>query len=151
MTVVCIYRAQPLNGRGGEPTIIRLAEQIPDVGHGGDVLARAKALYAGEGERLASALWNSLPGGTFDALLGEMLALKASLFRVGYGGGGGDRLPVDPRTAVRQAINELLTAQPHDGHAGPVPTEWESSSAFVVVEEWVERIARRLEGRGAPS
>lgn len=39
-------------------------------------------IYQSEAEALCSALWQSLPGGTVDALLREMLLRRASKFRV---------------------------------------------------------------------
>lgn len=40
------------------------------------------AIYQNEAETLCEALWRSLPGGTVDALLREMLLRRASKFRV---------------------------------------------------------------------
>ena len=45
-------------------------------------LETARAFYAGQARELADALFASLPGGTIDALLVEMLDRKRSLFRV---------------------------------------------------------------------
>lgn len=47
-------------------------------------LSKIKALYTCEGAKLAQQLFDTLPGGTFDALLVEMLDIKASLLRVGH-------------------------------------------------------------------
>lgn len=58
-----------------------------------------RRFYNAEAKELAEALWKSLPGGTFSALVAEMLEKRASLLRVPFGAperneeGGGD-----PRT-----------------------------------------------------
>lgn len=43
-----------------------------------------KALFVRDGVAIAEALWNSLPGGTLDVLTGELLARRASVFRVRF-------------------------------------------------------------------
>jgi hypothetical protein len=75
------YRAEPINDHGGEPTPI--AEQIPAMGVENFSVKDAQALYATQGRVLADALYDSLPGGTLDELLAELLQRRASLFRVG--------------------------------------------------------------------
>lgn len=67
--------------------------------------------------------------------------------------GPGDRVMDDQehveavRAAVRDAINALLNEQPHDEPAAA----WESSTAFVVVEHWTDRIAAAVLGSVDPS
>lgn len=43
-----------------------------------------KALFVNDGLAIAAALWDSLPGGTLDVLTGELLARRASQFRVRF-------------------------------------------------------------------
>jgi hypothetical protein len=80
---VGIHRAEPINGHGGEPTVISITELAPAFGPIGEVEV-AVALWTEQGKRLADALYDSLPGGTLDALLAELFRRRASLFRVGF-------------------------------------------------------------------
>jgi len=83
---VHILRAQPIAGHGGVPTHIHIAREIPPVEHFAQ-LKDAWVLYQAEGQRLADALYDSLPGGTLDQLLLQLLQRRASLFH----------LPEDPK------------------------------------------------------
>lgn len=60
-----------------------LRERTESIGYDGQ-LSGIKAFYTREGAKLAQQLFDTLPGGTFDALLVEMLDIKASLLRVGH-------------------------------------------------------------------
>ena len=84
-----IYHAEPTHrGDRFAPVVIRIAEVIPPIeGHDPGVFERAQALYADQGRQVAQALYDSLPGGTMDALLAELLERRASLFRVSFGRG----------------------------------------------------------------
>lgn len=62
-------------------------EAVPEFGRAPDqplseYLARAKDFYQAQGKELAHVLLQTLPGGTFDQLLCEMLQIKSSHFRV---------------------------------------------------------------------
>ena len=47
-------------------------------------LTESRQLHAQQGAALADALFSSLPGGTIDELLAEMMVRRASLFRVPF-------------------------------------------------------------------
>lgn len=49
------------------------------------MMGRAHAFYEEQARQIEEALHGSLPGGTYDRLLGLMLARKASHFRVAFG------------------------------------------------------------------
>lgn len=66
-------------GSNNPPTLtIEVHEQIGEVGS----LIEARQLHARQAEMLANALLASLPGGTVDALLAELMRRRASLFSV---------------------------------------------------------------------
>lgn len=52
-----------------------------------DRLEDADAVYLKDAQELCAVLYATLPGGTFDRLLGEMLKIKASHFRVSFSKG----------------------------------------------------------------
>ncbi len=67
------------NGQGGlDPVIIRIDEKIPEFSD----LNEARILYSMEAKKLASALWDILPGGTISALFAEMCERHINLLRV---------------------------------------------------------------------
>ncbi len=45
----------------------------------------ANAYFEEQAQQIEESLWASLPGGTYDRLLGRMLARKASHYRVAHG------------------------------------------------------------------
>jgi hypothetical protein len=51
-------------------------------------LLEYREMYKEEALKLVDALFETLPGGTFDAMLAEMLIRKASVLRVSYQEGG---------------------------------------------------------------
>lgn len=57
---------------------IEVSEQIHDVA----TLEEARGLHARQGSALADAIMASMPGGTVDALLAELMRRRASLFSV---------------------------------------------------------------------
>lgn len=61
---------------------IEVHEQIHDVGS----LEEARVLHSRQGTALADAILASLPGGTVDALLVELMRRRASLLSVPLGG-----------------------------------------------------------------
>lgn len=78
MRHVELYRAQDiLRDDPVLPVTIMIGEPLPEVPY-----ANAVRLFAEQARVLADALEESLPGGTLDALLGELHARKASLLRV---------------------------------------------------------------------
>lgn len=81
------YKAQRTAEEVPDVRIVAVRE-IPDICGEVDPLATARSLYEEEGKRLAYALRRSLPGGTIDALLRELLLQRASLLRVPMPDGG---------------------------------------------------------------
>lgn len=89
MNTLQIYKAQPTVK--DEPvedlTIVmdkelpRIPEDIP-VQEGQDSIETSRRLHRAQARQLCNALVMTLPGGTLDALLGELLQLKASVYRV---------------------------------------------------------------------
>lgn len=85
-----IYRAQPIGTEQPEVVQIVIEQNFPDLpgrGRLSDVLAEAAQVFDKEAQMLFEAL-QSLPGGTWDRLLGKMLEHKASHFVVGHGSRG---------------------------------------------------------------
>lgn len=83
MKTVDIRRAQPINDHGGEPTVIRIVEEVPSL-ESVWAAEEARAMFAADATRLVDALYAALPGGTLDELLMRLLQRRASLFRVGF-------------------------------------------------------------------
>jgi hypothetical protein len=61
--------------------IIRLVDQVPDLGTN---MKEWGAFYDGQAKDLAKALYEALPGGTFDRLCAELLFRQATLLKVSY-------------------------------------------------------------------
>lgn len=81
-----IHRAQS----DSQPVTIVIDEQLPELERFGDEplsewLQRSAERFNKEGRRLEEALHCALPGGTYDRLLGYMLARKASHFVTPFG------------------------------------------------------------------
>lgn len=75
---VYVLRAGSIGGSNPPEVVIEIIEQIGEVGS----LREARQLHKKQGEVLAEALLASLPGGTVDALLAELMRRRASLFSV---------------------------------------------------------------------
>ncbi|SER35458.1 hypothetical protein [Giesbergeria anulus] len=75
-----LLRAASLGGNSSPPNlkIIVGESQMPD----NLSIEAAKEIYAAQAKELADGLLKSLPGGTLDQLLAELLERKASLLRV---------------------------------------------------------------------
>ncbi len=67
-----------------QPVVIRIEHEAPETPPTSDYAQQAAARFQEQGESLADALWEALPGGTIDALLGAMLTRRASLLRVRF-------------------------------------------------------------------
>jgi hypothetical protein len=81
MTEISIYRADGLGPNESVPPVtIRIDKPMPGFNSSDDARARFKA----DGDAIAEALWSVLPGGTVDALIGDLLARRASLLRVRF-------------------------------------------------------------------
>jgi hypothetical protein len=82
MSELTLHKAQPTGPQKIEPVTVVIAETIPEFKTLNDI-----SLFAStEANRLEQALYNSLPGATYDRLLGIMLERKATHFRVAHGG-----------------------------------------------------------------
>lgn len=77
MNFLEIHKAQD-GGAPVQPVSIRIGDAFPDL----ETLAEGSALHKKNAEKLLNALTNSLPGGTMDHLLAQMLEQKASNFVV---------------------------------------------------------------------
>lgn len=76
MKTVRAYRAQAARpDKPVEQVTIEIDDEIPASGVAFEEQART----------LASVLWETLPGGTIDALIAEMLKRRASKYRVPFG------------------------------------------------------------------
>lgn len=78
--IVNIFRAQAIAGEV-EPVLIQITEELPQFDRD-NPLELLAARYSSQAISLANALEASLPGGTMDALLREMLKRRASLLVV---------------------------------------------------------------------
>ena len=79
MKKVYIYKAQGITASEPlEPVVIVLGEQVPNVVD----LEEARRIYEREAVKLADVLLSTLPGGTFDQLMDELMKRRATLFRV---------------------------------------------------------------------
>lgn len=90
MRKVTTYLAQPIGDRKPEPFTIEASEAFPDVQmmenmSGDDFLEECHRRHHEQASKIAEVLFTSLPGGTIDALLGEFLRRRASLFSVPLG------------------------------------------------------------------
>lgn len=77
MQTVEIYKAMPIwDEKAGSVTIL-IDDEFPEC----PTLFTSRALHVDQAKKLADALWKSLPGGTIDALMVELMSRKVSLFR----------------------------------------------------------------------
>ena len=79
-----IYKAQATGDKAVDDVQISISAAFPDMYRFEYPLKAAEALFSKEAECLEEALHASLPGGTYDHLLGKMLARKASHFVVSH-------------------------------------------------------------------
>lgn len=76
-----VHIASPVHPDDKVPPLnINGAEEVPDDLPADDL----RALFVNDGLAVAEALWDSLPGGALDVLTGELLARRASQFRVRF-------------------------------------------------------------------
>lgn len=76
MKIVLILKAQPAVAPI-EPVKIVMDRVVPDMG-----MEEAREFYIEQGKELADVLCSTLPGGTLDQLICELMTKRASLFRV---------------------------------------------------------------------
>ena len=81
MKTVKISKAQPIGDQKIENVTIEIWVEFPDI----DSVPMSKLQHLSEASDLELALYNALPGGTYDRLLGLMLARKATHFVVAHG------------------------------------------------------------------
>lgn len=82
MRQVNIRKREPTRDEPVEGVAIIIDGKLPPPG---ERMGTAGAAFADDGRALASALLETLPGGTVDALIAELLIRRASLFRVRFG------------------------------------------------------------------
>lgn len=75
--VLGMWRAQPVGKDIPPKTIIRIVDVFPQLS-----MEDSDQAHEDGAEKLASALWESLPGGTFNRLLAKLLVLKAGSLTV---------------------------------------------------------------------
>ncbi|MEN6466080.1 MAG: hypothetical protein ABFD62_12930 [Syntrophaceae bacterium] len=80
MKTIAIFKAHPTIGPVESATII-MDEEVPTFAPPA-TLETVRDLYIDQGKKLADVLCSTLPGGTLDQLICELLTRKASLFRV---------------------------------------------------------------------
>jgi hypothetical protein len=76
------YRANPIGVTNVEELTLVFDQSLPNNAPQIDFLDTWKELYAAEAVQLVDAMRRTLPGGLIDALLIELLRLKASVFKV---------------------------------------------------------------------
>lgn len=80
MTEISICKAQPLGSIRAPNTTIEIASEIPPF----PSLLEAREFYQKQAILLADALFQSLPGGTLDELMAELMKRRASYFKVSF-------------------------------------------------------------------
>jgi hypothetical protein len=78
--IITTIKADPIGSQKIPDTQIDISGKVPQ--H--KTLSEAHIYYRGEALVLEKALYESLPGGLYDALLYGMLTRKASLYRYSY-------------------------------------------------------------------
>lgn len=79
-----LYKAQPLGDREAPPLRLEAIEELPDVGSDKGWHARSIARFDEQASIVIDALFGSLPGGTLDAILMQMLERRRSLYVVRF-------------------------------------------------------------------
>lgn len=78
LNIVSVFHASSTGSREVPALQIQATKPIPSM----ESLDEARELHATQAARIADALFESLPGGTVDALLVEMMRRKASILSV---------------------------------------------------------------------
>lgn len=76
-----VHKASPLRDAEVDEAQIVIDLSIDDALDSDD---RPRDLFVKDGETIAEALWNHLPGGTIDQVIANLLAKRASSFRVPF-------------------------------------------------------------------
>ncbi len=82
MKKIYIYKAQPIGDSKVEQTNIIIKNKLPKFND----IETSRSFFTDEAQKIEETLFNTIPGGTYDRLLGEMLKRKASSFVVPFGG-----------------------------------------------------------------
>jgi hypothetical protein len=83
MIQVTVHVAQPIRDEEAETGHIVIREPLPEF-TGDDWKEQQVAVHRRDAKLIADVLQGTLPGGTFDQLLCELLTRTASAFRVRY-------------------------------------------------------------------
>jgi len=81
MKTVCVHKAKPFPDEPIPDVQIEIGPIVPEW----KTVEKADAFFTDEAIKLEIALYESLPGGTYDRLTGLMLKRKASHFCVSHG------------------------------------------------------------------
>jgi hypothetical protein len=81
MTEIHVHAADATREQAVPPVVIHIDRPQPRE-QGDGWMNEARARHRHDAKMLANALWAGLPGGTLDELVAEMLARRATLFRV---------------------------------------------------------------------
>lgn len=86
MKTVRVAQASSIRNNERHDTTIVISDDCPDY-EDNDYYTKYKDFYENQGRLIADALYESLPGGTWDALLWVLMEKHASILRVQTGGG----------------------------------------------------------------
>ena len=78
-----LFRASPIGDREVQQVTIEIHDEMPEC-NSTMTLTKYHQLHVQQGAALADVLFQSLPGGTIDELLAEMMVRRASLFRIPF-------------------------------------------------------------------
>jgi hypothetical protein len=88
MIEVTVCKADPIGTDAAPDTHIHITGKLPEskgpIESLPEFLAASAKVFDSQAEAIEVALHDSLPGGTYDRLLGRMLARKATHFRVAF-------------------------------------------------------------------
>jgi hypothetical protein len=88
MTEVTVCKADPIGDQVIEDARIHITGKLPEskgpIESLPEFLAALAKVFDSQAEAIETALHDSLPGGTYDRLLGRMLERKATHFRVSF-------------------------------------------------------------------
>lgn len=77
MKTIYAFKAQPVGSSTPEALTVIIKDELP-------ATEKAEQSMEYDARRIASALWNSLPGGTVDRLCAELLRRQASRLHVAH-------------------------------------------------------------------
>lgn len=77
MKKIEIYHGQPIGNQKGEGLLIEIVKPFPDGN-----FEESPSKFNNDSKKIEQALYEHVPGGTYDALLGLMLKRKSTVFVV---------------------------------------------------------------------